>query len=258
MVIDAQMLGYSRPGRCKVLPGLFGKDQTSGTAALTEVSCSLAEGELLALLGHNGAGKSTLIKLLLGLIAPSRGSLKVLGHTPSRGMAGVGYLPEHCRLYPRLSGSELFALFGRLKGATAGEVNELIEAFSLASLLHRPCQSLSKGQLQRLSLALALLGKPRLLLLDEPTTGLDPGAAEFMYQRLDRLKQNGCALVICSHDLALLEPRADKLLFIGSGRQQAFGRAADILGGDSLRAAYSRLMPNAFGESSDPELISRS
>ncbi|AZQ13167.1 ATP-binding cassette domain-containing protein [Shewanella khirikhana] len=251
MLIDAQQLGYCRPARGQSLTArLFKARRASATSALDGVSFTLEAGELLALVGHNGAGKSTLIKLLLGLIAPTSGRLQVLGQTPRRGMAGVGYLPEHCRLYPRLCAAELLSLFARAKGASKTEVDELIDAFRLQAILHQPSMSLSKGQLQRLALALALLGKPGLLLLDEPTTGLDPGACDFMYQRLDALKRGGTGLVICSHDLALLEPRCNKALFIGAGKQQAFGCIEEFVSqSGGLRQAYSRLMaPLAMGE----------
>lgn len=251
MLIDAQQLGYCRPARGQsLIARLFKARRASATSALEGVNFTLGAGELLALIGHNGAGKSTLIKLLLGLIAPSAGSLKVLGQTPRRGMAGVGYLPEHCRLYPRLCAAELLSLFAGVRGASKAEVDELIDAFRLQAILHQPSMSLSKGQLQRLALALSLLGKPRLLLLDEPTTGLDPGACDFMYQRLDALKRGGTGLVICSHDLTLLEPRSDKMLFIGEGRQRAFGAGAEFVSeSGGLRQAYTRLMaPYALGE----------
>src|SRR6188472_4034629 len=146
--------------------------------ALTEFSCSLDEGETVALVGHNGAGKTTLIKLMLGLIRPSAGAVRVLGEDPAAGEFAarrrLGYLPENVSFNAALTGHETLAFYARLKREPAKAVAVLLERVGLTHAANRRVGTYSKGMRQRLGLAQALLGRPRVLLLDEPTTGLDP------------------------------------------------------------------------------------
>ena len=201
--------------------------------ALDGVDLEVPPGLLFGLIGHNGAGKSTLFKLLLGLIRPSHGRLELGGCEV--GGAGfreqrrrLGYLPENLVLYDNLSGLETLQFFARLKNAPAAQCQTLLERVGLGGAMRRAVREYSKGMRQRLGFAQALLGEPRLLLLDEPTTGLDPAAIREFYRLLDELRAQGVTLVISSHILAELQGRVDALAMLHQGRVCAQGTVAQL------------------------------
>lgn len=201
--------------------------------ALDGVDLDVPAGQLFGLIGHNGAGKSTLFKLLLGLIRPTAGSLRVLGE-PVDGprfralRRQLGYLPENLVLYDNLSGLETLQFFARLKGVALTQCEGLLEQVGLAAAGRRAVREYSKGMRQRLGFAQALLGEPRLLLLDEPTTGLDPAAIRDFYLQLDALRARGVSLVISSHILAELQGRVDGLAMLSGGRLRAQGSVQSL------------------------------
>jgi len=206
-------------------------------AALDGVSARVPCGQVIGLLGHNGAGKSTLIKLILGLIAPSSGQLQVLGGTPWRAHAlrrRIGFLPESATFYANLSGRELLDYLARLKQAPRQQVSALLERVGLAHAAERRIGTYSKGMRQRLGLAQALLGSPELVLLDEPTTGLDPQATRELYRIVGELRADGRCVLVSSHLLAELEPHIDGALILRQGKLlaagslQALGEAAAL------------------------------
>jgi Cu-processing system ATP-binding protein len=197
--------------------------------AVQDVGLSLRRGECIALAGHNGAGKSTLIKLMLGLITPTRGKLSVLGRDPaSGGRADVGYLPESLALYPSMTGVETLAFYAKLKGQPVARNAALLEKVGIAHAAARRVGTYSKGMRQRLGLAQALLGEPRLLLLDEPTAGLDPALRQNFYQVLGELRERGVTVVLSSHALAEIEGRADRIIIMNCGRKCADGSMSDL------------------------------
>ncbi|MGM0782641.1 MAG: ATP-binding cassette domain-containing protein [Pseudomonadota bacterium] len=201
--------------------------------ALDEVSLRLAEGEVLGLMGHNGAGKSTSMKLILGLIRPSAGRLEVFGHDPSGAEANVlrqrlGYLPENVQFYEQLSGVEVLRYFARLKRVDLRRVDALLERVGLSHAMHRRVKTYSKGMRQRLGLAQALLGEPRLMLLDEPTVGLDPMATRDFYMLVDELRGKGVSVVLCSHVLPGVERHIDRAAILGQGRLLASGTIDEL------------------------------
>jgi Cu-processing system ATP-binding protein len=189
--------------------------------ALRDVSFTLAPGRLTALVGHNGAGKTTLIKLMLGLIRPDAGKIRVLGEDPAAGeFAGrraLGFLPENVAFNAALTGRETIAFYARLKGINRRDGAILLERVGLGEASRRRVGSYSKGMRQRLGLAQALLGKPRVLLLDEPTTGLDPALRQTFYEILDELRREGTTVLISSHALNELEDRAEQVLIMDHG-----------------------------------------
>ncbi|KQY88370.1 MULTISPECIES: ABC transporter ATP-binding protein [Roseateles] len=217
--------------------------------ALDGVDLTVPRGQLLGLIGHNGAGKSTLFKLVLGLVAPSQGRLwvdgcEVGGRHFREARRRLGYLPENLVLYDNLDGLETLRFFARLKGAPLAQCATLLEEVGLSHAGRRPVREYSKGMRQRLGFAQALLGEPQLLLLDEPTTGLDPSAIRDFYAQLDRLRARGVTLVISSHILAELEQRVDALAMLSHGRLCAHGSVA-ALRERSTRPLQVRLQADA-------------
>lgn len=208
-----------------------GVNQRYGSmTVLHELSLTLGEGEVLGLFGHNGAGKTTSMKLILGLLTPSEGQVRVLGRAPNdpEVRRQLGYLPENVTFYPQLSGRETLRHFARLKSAPLKQVDELLEQVGLAHAAERRVKTYSKGMRQRLGLAQALLGEPRLLLLDEPTVGLDPIATGDLYQLVDRLRQRGTSIILCSHVLPGVEAHINRAAILAKGRLQAVGSLAQL------------------------------
>jgi Cu-processing system ATP-binding protein len=204
------------------------------TLALDNVNLSVPEGLVLGLIGHNGAGKSTLFKLVLGLIAPTSGSVKVLGRTREPGrtpyelQVQIGYLPEVVVLYGQLTGREVMDYFGRLKGTSCEQRKKLLEKVGLGSVANQKVKTYSRGMRQRLGLAQALLGNPRLLVMDEPTTGLDPIAAGEFYDIVDTLRSEDVTIIWSSHVLSEIESRVDEVAVLLQGRLIAVGTMEQI------------------------------
>lgn len=208
----------------------FGKVQ-----ALEQLTLSVQAGEIVGLLGHNGAGKTTSMKLILGLLRPTRGEVRVMGKAPSLQSSHehrrrIGFLPENVSFYQQLSGREVLRYFARLKGAALPEVERLLERVGLAAAADRRVKTWSKGMRQRLGLAQALLAEPRLLMLDEPTAGLDPAATREFYNMLDELRGRGTTVLLSSHVLPGIEGHIDRAAILGQGRLLAAGSL------DALRA----------------------
>ena len=200
-------------------------------AAVRDVSFSLPPGQTVALVGHNGAGKTTLMKLMLGLARPSAGSVRVLDQDPGASGFGarreIGFLPENLALSPALTARELLGFYARLK-RVRGSVDDLLARVGLAEAAGKRVGTFSKGMRQRLGLAQALLGQPRLLLLDEPTTGLDPALRLSFYETVQELRIGGATVLLSSHALGELEQRAERVLIMHRGRLIADGTLADL------------------------------
>ena len=204
--------------------------QYGNMAVLDNISLTLAEGEVLGLFGHNGAGKTTTVRLILGLLQATSGQVKVLGGTPGDSdiRRQIGFLPENVTFYPQLTGRETLLHFARLKGAAVQQVDALLEQVGLTAASSKRVKTYSKGMRQRLGLAQALLGRPRLLLLDEPTVGLDPIATQELYQVIGRLRDEGTSIVICSHVLPGVEPYIDRAAVLALGRLEAVGTLHEL------------------------------
>lgn len=206
--------------------------------AVRDVSFTLGPGQTVALVGHNGAGKTTLIKLMLGLVRPTEGSIRILGDDPAAGgieaRRRLGYLPESVSFNTALTGREVLAFYARLKSEPVDGIRALLDRVGLAAAADRRIGTYSKGMRQRLGLAQALIGTPRLLLLDEPTTGLDPGLRMEFYEIVGELRDRGATVVLSSHVLTELEERTERVLIVSRGRLVADGtidalrRVADL------------------------------
>lgn len=205
--------------------------------ACREICLSVEEGQIFGLLGPNGAGKSTLVKMLLGLVHPTSGEARVAGR-PSRDPSSrreVGFLPENFRFHGWLKGEEVLVFHARLAGLgvedarrRAGEVLELV---GLAGDGKKLVASYSKGMQQRLGLAAALVGDPRVVFLDEPTSALDPLGRRRVREILQMLKRAGKTVFLNSHLLSEVEQVCDRVAIINRGAVVAEGRLADLLAG---------------------------
>lgn len=200
--------------------------------AVRDVSFDLAPGETTALVGHNGAGKTTLLKLMLGLAHPTAGTIRVLGDNPAAGEFAarrkVGYLPENVSFNAALTGREILSFYARLKGEPVAHALGLLDRVGLGSASARRVATYSKGMRQRLGVAQALIGEPQVLLLDEPTTGLDPVLRLSFYEIVQALRDRGATVVLSSHALAELGERADRVIIMSHGAMVAHGSIDEL------------------------------
>jgi ABC-2 type transport system ATP-binding protein len=193
--------------------------------AVRQVSLTLASGEVLAFLGPNGAGKTTTIKIVAGLIHPDGGWVRIAGRNPHRESAalrGVGAVLEGNRnLYWRLTAQENLEYFGVLRGLSRRQARqrsrELLERFELTEKRRTTVQMLSRGMQQKLAIAAALLHAPPLLLLDEPTLGLDLEATQTVKRLIQEIARSGCAILLTTHQLDIAEELSDKVAIIQGG-----------------------------------------
>jgi len=211
--------------------GLFGQRKIE---ALRGVSLAVGKGEIFGLLGPNGAGKTTLIKVLLGIVRGTGGRAELLG-TPAGSLAGrqrVGYLPENHRIPRHHTGNSALMFFGSLSGLSRHEIDRrrpaLLAAVGLAEWGQTSVRKYSKGMLQRLGLAQAMLHDPELLVLDEPTDGVDPVGRSEMRVLLQRLKSEGKTIFINSHLLQEVELVCDRVAILNRGQVLRQGTIADL------------------------------
>jgi Cu-processing system ATP-binding protein len=205
--------------------------------ALSSITMSLNEGEVRGLFGHNGAGKTTMMKLILGVISPNRGTVEVMGMAPDskeawHSRSKIGYLPENVSFYEQLTGLEVLTYFVKLKNFKnkKGKKHavDLLEKVGITHAMNRKVKTYSKGMRQRLGLAQAFIGEPKLLLLDEPTVGLDPIATRDFYKTVDQLKSNGSSVILCSHVLPGVEQHIDRAMILSSGQLLAKGSLTEL------------------------------
>ena len=213
------------------LDGLFGRRRIE---ALAGVTLDVGRGEIFGLLGPNGAGKTTLIKVLLGMVRATRGSASLLGRPAGNrlGRRQVGYLPENHRIPRHHTANSALAFFGSLSGVARGEAGRrsasLLETVGLAQWGKTSIKKYSKGMLQRLGLALAMLHDPELLILDEPTDGVDPVGRSEMRTLLLNLKAAGKTIFINSHLLQEVELVCDRVAILDRGKMLRQGRIAEL------------------------------
>jgi ABC-2 type transport system ATP-binding protein len=205
-------------------------------AAVSAVSLCARPGEVLALLGPNGAGKTTTVRMLASILTPSSGRARVAGYDvvaePRAVRRHVGLLTENPGLYLRMRGDEYLDFFGQLQGVAPGlrrqRAGELLERFGLAAVARRPLSEYSKGMRQKLALVRSLLHDPPVLLLDEPTSAMDPFAARQVRDCIRQLRSEGRTILLCTHNLTEAEELADRIAIIHQGRVVAAGTAAEL------------------------------
>lgn len=210
--------------------------------AVDGLSLTVKRGEVFGLLGPNGSGKSTTIKMILGLLAPSKGSVKLFGLSPREiaARARIGYLPELSYLHPFLTAKETLAYYAGLCGldrkTTKERTAQLLKMVGLESVSSRPVGGFSKGMARRVALASSLIGKPELLILDEPTSGLDPVSTKEVKTLIKALKAKGMTILTTSHLLADAEDICDRVMIVNHGRSVAEGKVAEL--GTSLEEFF--------------------
>src|SRR4051794_20034852 len=217
----------------KIYKDFWGRDKVR---ALDDLTLTINRGEVFSLLGPNGSGKSTTIKLLLGLIFPSRGSATVLGKAAGDTTINerIGFLPEESYLYRFLNGEEILRFYGRLFKIPRKELNrrvpELLDIVGLdAKSRKRKLREYSKGMARRIGLAQAMINNPDLILLDEPTTGLDPIGTREMKDLIVSLKEQGKTVLLCSHLLADVQDVCDRITILFRGQMVELGYVRDLL-----------------------------
>lgn len=194
--------------------------------AVDDVTLNVQSGQILALLGQNGAGKTTTVRMLTGLLTPSRGWARVAGYDvvkePTQVRASIGVLTEQHGLYMRMTAVEYLDFFGQVyrldTPARKKRSDYLLEYFGLSEAAHRRIGEYSKGMRQKLALARALIHEPPVLLLDEPTSAMDPESARLVRDEIASLRSSQRAIVICTHNLAEAEMLADQIAIIYRGR----------------------------------------
>src|SRR6476659_992776 len=220
------------------------------TEAVADLSFTIAPGEIYGLLGPNGAGKTTTLRILVGILQPTRGRVQVAGldvvGEPLAVRQRLGFLTNTTGLYPRLSGRELLRYFARLHGlapdAAAARIDALAQALHLQGFYDRRCEALSTGERQRLSIARAVLHDPAVLVLDEPTAGLDVLASRFLRDFVRGERDRGKAVVFSTHYLAEAELLCDRIGLIHRGRMLAEGAPHEL----RARAGSATSLEEAF------------
>ena len=240
--------------------------------AVQDVDLSVARGEVIGLLGPNGSGKTTTIKMILGLLHPTAGKIAVLGKRPDdvKLKHRVGYLPEESNLYRFLNAEETLDFYGRLFRIPGperkGRVASLLDMVGLTAARFRPVGEYSKGMQRRVGLAQALINDPDLLILDEPTTGMDPIATRQIKDLISRLKERGKTVVLCTHLLGEVEDICDRLVIMYAGRVRAEGTVDQLLtvdgrqqvsvsGGPMDEASVGRLRAALADQGRDVEAV---
>ncbi len=203
--------------------------------AVADLDLNVHRGEVFGLLGPNGSGKSTTIKMILGLLFPTRGRISVLGHQPTdvKVKSRIGFMPEESYLYPFLSAYETLDFYGRLFHQNRSQRHKrtemLLDMVGLTAVAHRRVGEYSKGMQRRIGLAQALINDPDLLILDEPTAGMDPIGARQFKDLISTLAQRGKTVLLSSHLLADVEDVCDRVCILYGGRQRALGPIDDLL-----------------------------
>lgn len=203
--------------------------------AVDGIDLEVRRGEVFGLLGPNGSGKSTTIKMMLGLLTPTAGRIAVLGRRPRHVQTKkvIGYLPEESYLYRFLSARETLDFYGKLFGLPAAirreRVDMLLSMVGLDAVEHRPVGEFSKGMQRRVGLAQALINDPQLLILDEPTSGMDPVGARQIRDLIADLGRRGKTVLLCTHQLSDVEDLCDRVAIMFGGRIRAEGRCAELL-----------------------------
>jgi Cu-processing system ATP-binding protein len=220
----------------------------AGRMVLSDVDVCFRPGRITAVLGPNGAGKTTLMKALLGLVRPDAGTLR-FGDEVLNGSASyrrqVGYMPQLPRFPENLTGWELATMLDDIRGFRGEPDERLVDEFGLREEMHKPFRALSGGNRQKLNAALAFRYAAPVLVLDEPTAGLDPVAARVLKERIREERDGGSTVLLASHDLGQLQALADDVVFLLDGEvrfEGELGQLSDLTGEGDLEGAIAALI----------------
>lgn len=220
-------------GLTKVFPAPF---RGRGVVAVRDLNLRVDDGQIYGLLGPNGSGKSTTLKIILGLVPPTRGRTEIFGRNSDlvESRESVGFLPESPYFPKYLTGEEMLRFYGKLCGLSGAALRErageLLERVGLTSAKDRRLRTYSKGMLQRIGLAQALVHEPRLVVLDEPTAGVDPAGAVEIRDLIFQLKERGITVLLSSHLLAQVQEICDRIGILANGVLVREGRLEELLG----------------------------
>ena len=204
-----------------------------GKRAVDNISLRLSKGEILGLLGPNGAGKTTTIRMIMNIIAPDSGNIRILGEKFSEKTKDrIGYLPEERGLYRKLKISETLSFFGELKGMKRDEIkkkgNKLLKKFDLESYRNKKVEELSKGMAQKLQFIITIMHSPEFLILDEPFAGLDPVNIEIVKDIILEKKREGVTIIFSTHLMEYAEKIVDSVVMINKGKKVLDGPLSEI------------------------------
>lgn len=221
--------------------------------AVDDLSFEVEKGSVFALIGANGSGKTTTIRCLLGIYKASSGSLTINGRIFSPDRANeLGYLPEERGLYLNSSVMDVMTYFGELKGVQRSEAKkrtvDFLQSVGLAEMKDRKIKTLSSGQQQKIQMGVAVINKPNLLILDEPTKGLDPVNQQLLIDLLLKENKRGATIVFSSHHMEMVEQLADSLVMIKNGQRQLYGKLNEVkasYGSNTLHLEYRGKLPTS-------------
>ena len=219
-------------GLTKIFPIPFRRDKV---IAVRDLDLRVEAGEVYGLLGPNGSGKSTTLKIILGLVSPTRGQTEIFGRDSRlvESRATVGFLPENPYFYKYLTGAETLMFFGRLCGLRGSRlrkrIDELLALVGLTNARARRLGTYSKGMLQRIGLAQALVNEPKLVVLDEPTAGVDPAGSREIRDLIVDLKAQGITVLLSSHLLAQAQEMCDRVGILANGELVCEGRLDELI-----------------------------
>src|SRR5215469_1829640 len=213
-----------------------------GTRAVDDVSLTVPQGAVYGFIGPNGSGKTTTMRMIVNIIYPDAGTIRVFGEEPRGGTGRIGYLPEERGLYRRMNVQPLLEFHGELRGGrnVSAEVRSWLNRLELGHCATRRVDTLSKGMSQKVQFIAAVVPEPRLLILDEPFTGLDPVSAESIRSAILDLRRRGATVILSTHDMSVAESMCDYIFMIYRGKKVLDGTLASIksqFGSDTLRVA---------------------
>ncbi|MBE28341.1 MAG: 3-dehydroquinate dehydratase [Euryarchaeota archaeon] len=221
--------------------------------AAKDISFEVQKGEVFGLLGTNGAGKSTTIKMLCGLLKPTRGSIKIgevdLQRMPLKAKSLMGYLPENPLIYDKLTGAETLELIGKLRKLSNDMIKQRVKYYSetlgLGEQIYHEVGTYSKGMRQKLAIAMTLIHDPEMILLDEPASGLDPRYTKLLKDWIRNLSANGKTILLSTHIIEMAETLCNRIGIIDQGKLMALGTVNEIqtsTGVRNLEDAFIRLI----------------
>jgi ABC-2 type transport system ATP-binding protein len=231
--------------------------------AVDDVSLKVQTGEIVGFLGPNGAGKTTTLKMLIGLLKPDGGKINIAGFDleadPVKAKSQIGYVPDIPNLYDKLTPTEFFnftaEVFRLEKGLAKKRISDLVELFDLGEQCKKLISSLSHGTKQKVSLAAAVLHRPEVLLLDEPTGGLDPRATRKIKDIMLELSRGGCAILFSTHILEIAESMCNNLYIINKGKIVVSGPVAELKSNAKEGSTLEELFIELTGGSEYDEVV---